>query len=139
MNKFVKFAGNTVGVVIGETKTGVNVVFHNGKKAVNHVIEKRALTPITSAEFRKAVIKKGNTSMLKFLLTEVLEQISWQTDQDVPPDANRRCLVITKGESGPEGRAVWTGWEWRMNDGFRYKKDFIRAWAYEPKGPQFFD
>lgn len=135
MNKFVKFAGDTVGVVTRETPTGFTVMFHNGKKVISHVIDKRTLTPITGPEFRKAVLEKGQMSMLQFLLTESIEQIVWQTDPDALPEINKPCLIFIKGIPGTQD-AVWSGRIWKLNDGSCFENRWIKAWAYEPKGPK---
>lgn len=135
MNKFVKFARGMVGVIKGKSRTTLEVTFYNGIKPTTRFIEERATTEITATEFEQTIRKKGATSMLKFLATTVIEPIMWHTDPDEAPQTNRRCLVIVTGGVGPEGRAVWTGLEWRMSDGYRHKKNWITAWAYEPKGP----
>ena len=141
MNKFVKFARGTVGVIqSGATGSASGfasgVTFHNGIKPVHRSIENRALTEITAAEFELAVRKKGQTSMLQYLVTTEIEAVVWHTDPKDLPTVGMYCLVFTKGGSGVEGRATFTGQNWRMHDGYRHTKDFIRAWAYEPKGPK---
>lgn len=140
MNKFVKFARSGVGVITNNTPhhggTSVEVHYHNGIKVTSTYIEKRALTEITAAEFEQAVRKKGQTSMLQYLVSTVIEAIVWHTDPNDLPTVGKRCLIITEGSAGlPEGKATWTGQQWRANDGFRWDRKWIKTWAYEPKGP----
>ncbi len=69
------------------------------------------------------------------MATTEIEQIVWHTDPNDSPAVGMYCLVLTRSKSGIEGRATFTGQNWRMNDGYRYDKNWITAWAYEPKGP----
>lgn len=139
MNKFVKFARNVVGVITDSTphngSTSVQVRYHNGIKVTHTNVEKRALTEITAAEFELAVRKKGDTAMIQYLLSTEIEVIVWHTDLNDLPACGEKCLVFKNGDYGSEGGAVWTGQQWRMKDGFRYDKGWIKGWAYEPKGP----
>jgi hypothetical protein len=149
MNKFVKLAWskNVVGVITDHTRhhggVSVEVHYHNGIKPVHRLIEERAFTEITAAEFEQVVRKKGQTSMLQYLKTTETETIVWHTDPEDLPTINEYCLVVIKGGSGVEGRARFTGQNWRMIGGYNdddcepycNEKDFIKAWAYEPKGP----
>lgn len=138
--KYVKFAGSTVGVVAASalvSRSESEITFHNGVKLVHRFVENRALTEITAAEFELSVRKKGQTSMLQYLaLTTFMEVLVWHSDPKDLPEPNRRCLVFVSGGSGPEGRAVFTGKNWRMNDGYRYEIPSILSWAYEPQGPK---
>lgn len=146
MNKFVKFAGNTVGVVTGEGKgryTGyaVQVTFHNGIKPTHRFVENRALEEITPAEFEQTIRKKGQTSMLQYLesLKTVIEPLVWHTDlkYDLPATGKRVLVKKTIQGGGGTEHVSWNGKEWICShDNWKLHKMFVAAWAYEPTGPK---
>jgi len=144
MNKFVHITGTGAGVVDsldphrakGDNDTAILVKYHNGIKITAGFFEPTSLTEITAAEFEQSVRRGGHTSMLRYLVSTEIEAIVWHTDPKDLPEPNKRCLLVVVGGVGAENRAVWTGSSWRGNDGFHHQEKWIKAWAYEPKGPK---